>query len=111
MQAFKNTSYLNNAPPTWSGSFTMDAIQKYMKPDTKYFMDLKHYFYEAVVGNIQPRLGTSNFSKAAFEIRNAKKFGYQASQMAHEDIFEVDLDVELHDVKLFTNSIPNSEAT
>ena len=110
-QAYKNTSNLSGVQPSWSGTFTMGAIQRYLKPDTKYFMDLKHYFYEAVVGNIQPRLGSSNFSRAAYEIRNAKKFGYQALQMPQEDIFEVDLDVDLHDVKMFTNTIPKSGAT
>lgn len=110
-QAFKNTSNLNGATPSWSGSFSMDAIHRYLKPDTKYFMDLKHYFFEAVVTNIQPKLGSSNYSRAAYEIRNAKKFGYQALQMPQEDIFEVDLDVDLHDVKLFSNTIPKSAAT
>lgn len=89
----------------------MDNIQKYMSSDTKYFLELKHYFYEAVVGNIQPKLGTSNFSRSALEIRNAKKFGYQAAQMPQEDIFEVDLDIDLHDVKMFTTNIPRSSAS
>jgi hypothetical protein len=80
--------------------------------ETKYFVDLKDYFYEAVVGSVTPRLENSNFSHSGYDIRNAKKFGYERSKLSllaeEEEIFEVDLNIDLHDVKLFTNSIPGS---
>ena len=31
--------------------------------------------------------------------------------MPQEDIFEVDLDIDLHDVKMFTTNIPRSSAS
>ena len=78
MQAFKNTSQLNYTPPSWTGRFSIDQVNKFMESETKYFVDLKDYFYEAIVGNISPN---SNYSKAAYEIRNAKKFGYEGTHI------------------------------